>query len=231
MHTDKKVAIVTGAGSGIGRATAVKLAAAGYAVAVAGRTESTLKSVAQEIGVHTLVCVADCSKSAEVNALTARVLKEWGHVDVLVNNVGVAPMHPIAQVSDAEWEEILATNLSSAFFGTRAVWPAMEKTGGVIVNVSSMAAKDPFAGLGAYACAKIGVNMLTLATAREGAAVGIRVHCVAPGATDTPMLAKVLGGAKMDAASMMRPSEIADVIVGMVRGENYVSGETVYVHR
>jgi len=230
------VAIVTGAASGIGRATAMKLSSMGYAVALAGRTAETLEEVAREIGIgggKAMVVVADCSKRPQVEGMIERVVKAWERIDALVNCVGVAPSCSIVAVSDDEWHEVLETNLSSVFYATRAVWPVMSgQKAGVIVNISSMAAKDPFPGLGAYAVAKSGVNMLTLVTAREGASVGIRVHCVAPGAVETPMLRKFLAGAPIDEGFVLAPADIAAVVADAVQGSlHHCSGDTIYVHR
>jgi NAD(P)-dependent dehydrogenase (short-subunit alcohol dehydrogenase family) len=237
----KSTAIVTGAGSGIGRATALRLAEKGFAVALVGRTRETLESVAGEIrarGAESVVVPADMSKVEEVNEMVRRVVETWGRVDVLVNNAGMAPSVPLAEIEPKLWHEILDSNLSSAFYATRAVWPVMarqyaaEKKGGVIVNISSMAAKDPFPGLGAYAVAKVGVNMLSLVSAREGDAVGIRVVAIAPAGVDTPMFRKLMGNRPVDAEQILRPEDVARAIVDVVDGSLcYASGDTIYLHR
>ena len=116
------------------------------------------------------------------------------------------------------------------FYVTKAVWEVMKRGGGgVIVNISSMAARDPFAGLGAYAVAKSGLNMLTLVSAREGDAAGIRVVGIAPGAVETPMLRGVVGDAQIP---VMEPTDLAAAIMEAVAGGlRYASGETIYLHR
>jgi NAD(P)-dependent dehydrogenase (short-subunit alcohol dehydrogenase family) len=239
-----RVALVTGAGTGIGRATALALARRGHAIALAGRTEFTLQAVADEIragggeGRSAEVFVSDVSRTEQVDRLVARVIEKFGQVDVLVNNAGMAPAVPLAKMSVEQWEEVLRTNLSSAFYLTRAVWPHMERrhaaggAGSVIINISSMAARDPFPGLGSYAVAKSGLNMLTLMTAREGHAVGIRAVAIAPGAVNTEMLRGLIGEDRVTADFAMQPEEIAAVVVEAVEGSlRLASGETLFLHR
>ncbi len=247
-----RTAIVTGAGSGIGRATALRLALGGHSVALVGRTLASLEAVAAEIqkaGGQALAVTADVSKCQQVEAMVRQVVETWGRIDVLVNNAGVAPMAPIATLSDAQWHEILDTNLSSAFYATRAVWPIMQRqfekqrteksappnkaaAGGTIINISSKASTNPFPGLGAYGVAKAGINMLTLASAREGYEVGIRVVCVAPSAVETPMLKKVMGDQPLPADMMLEADDVAAMIVDAVGGSlRYSSGDTIFIHR
>jgi NAD(P)-dependent dehydrogenase (short-subunit alcohol dehydrogenase family) len=231
-------AIITGAGSGIGRAAALKFAARRYNVVLAGRTVATLDKVAREIagggGVESLVIAADVSRREDVERLIQQAHQEFGRIDVLVNNAGFAPLIPTHQLTPQQWQEILDTNLSSVFHATRAVWPIMQNQspkGGVIVNISSMSAKDPFAGLGAYGAAKAAVNLLTLATAREGDPDNIRVIGIAPGAVDTPMFRNLFGD-KIDASHILEPDNIADAILAAVDGSlQYSSGDTIYIHR
>jgi NAD(P)-dependent dehydrogenase (short-subunit alcohol dehydrogenase family) len=233
-----RVAIVTGAGSGIGRATALKLASLKYAIALVGRTRSTLEAVDAEAKAagssKTLVIPADVAKVAEVNAMIERVAAECSRIDVLINNAGHAPLVPTHQATPEQWDQILNTNLSSAFYAIRAAWPIMQNQspkGGVIINISSMAAKDPFPNLGAYGVAKAGLNILTLATAREGAPHNIRVIGIAPGAVDTPMFRGLFGN-QIDDVHILQPDNIADAILAAIDGGlAYSSGDTIYVHR
>jgi NAD(P)-dependent dehydrogenase (short-subunit alcohol dehydrogenase family) len=237
----KSTAIVTGAGTGIGRATALRLAKKGFAIALVGRTAATLEAVAKEIrslGGESMAVAADVSAWEAVERLVREVVERWGRIDILVNAAGFAPSVPLAELDPKLWHEILNVNLSSTFYTTRAVWPVMQrqhaanKSTGVIVNISSMAAKDPFPGLGAYAVAKIGVNMLTLASAREGDAAGIRVVAIAPGAVETQMLRKLVDEKSLGREQVLDPDDIAAAVVDAVDGSlRYSSGETIYVRR
>lgn len=229
-------AIVTGAGGGIGRAVALKMAALGYEVALVGRTEPALERVAREVrtvGRRALVAAGDVGKSAAVTGIVTRVVGEFGRVDVVVNCAGFAALAGLCETSDKQWRQILDVNLSGVFYMTRAVWKVMERQGGgAIVNISSMAARDPFAGLGAYGAAKAGVNLLTLATGREGAAVGIRALCIAPGAVETAMLRGLFSTEQLPADMAMAPEEIAEVVGAFVNGTlGSAPGETRYVQR
>lgn len=231
----KLTAIVTGAGTGIGRATALRLSTKGHAVALVGRTAATLEAVAAEIRAAAgtaLVVAGDVSQPAAAEGIVRQVVDAWERVDALVNCAGAAPSEPLAEMSVDHFHAVLDANLSSAFYMTRSVWPWMKGQGsGVIVNISSRAARDPFAGLGAYAIAKSGVNMLTLVTAREGAAIGIRVVGIAPGAVNTQMFRTLVGEANVREQEILRPEDVAAAIGEAVGGSlRYASGETVYLH-
>jgi NAD(P)-dependent dehydrogenase (short-subunit alcohol dehydrogenase family) len=244
-------AIITGAGSGIGRASALLLAQRGFALGLVGRTHAPLQRLQEEIraGAHApaTICVVDVSVDAQVDAMVAQVLADHGRIDALINAAGSAPAVSLATLSTPQWHDILNSNLSSAFFTTRAVWPVMQRQfqqacaagtpahearGGTIVNISSMAAKDPFPTLGIYGAAKAALNMLTLTTAREGHAVGIRAVAIAPAAVDTPMLHKFLDGKTLPDGAMLAPEDVAIMIADALTGSlRYCSGDTLYIHR
>lgn len=252
------VAIITGAGGGIGRAVALKLAELGHHISLAGRSVGALDRVADEIrrlGVEALVVPTDVTKPEHVDAMVRRTLETWGEVNVLVNCAGYAPMVPTHEMPVEQWRQILDTNLSSAFYTIRAVWPHMQRqhytylsehrdkhgtahvprdatTGGVIVSISSMSSKDPFPGLGAYGVAKAGLNMLTYVTAREGEPVGIRTLAVAPGAVETAMFREMFAADQVPTEEVLLPEEVAAVVAQFVAGTlRYATGETIYMHR
>ncbi len=229
-------AIITGAGSGIGRATALRLSALGYRIALVGRREAPLRAVAEEIttlGGQSLIAPADVSQPDQVEALIQKVHHHFHQIDVLINNAGSAPSIPLTEMPIPAFHETLNTNLSSAFYTTRAVWPIMQSqpTGGTIINISSMAARDPFPGLGAYAIAKAALNMLTLVTAREGHPFNIRAHGIAPGAVDTLMFRNLVGQQNVHPEKILHPTDIASTIAAILTTPlPHTSGETIYLH-
>jgi NAD(P)-dependent dehydrogenase (short-subunit alcohol dehydrogenase family) len=228
---DQPVAIITGAGRGIGQASAVELHAAGYRAALVARSEHELHETNGLIGRESLIIVADVSDPASTELIVARTLERFGRIDALVNAAGTAPMHDVESTTPQIWREVLDANLSSAFYLCRAVWPIFRKRGGgVIVNVSSFSARDPFPRLAAYGAAKAGLNLLGLSLAREGAPLGIRVHTVAPAAVETRMLRKIIPHEQYPSHKALRPQDVASVIARCVGGElRYTSGEVIWV--
>ena len=228
------VAIVTGAGRGIGRATAIALTHAGYRVALLARTQSELAETARLAGTsNCLIVPTDVSHSPAVNAAVAKTMERLGQIDAVVNCAGHAPMMGVEKTTDEIWREVMEINLSSAFYLSRAVWPIFrERKAGAIVLVSSESARDPFPGFCAYGAAKAGVNSLGLSLAREGAESGIHVHVVAPGATETGMLRGLFSTEQFPAEKALSPEEVARVIVSCVCGGLvHSSGEVIYLHR
>ncbi|HEY4328712.1 MAG TPA: SDR family oxidoreductase [Phycisphaerae bacterium] len=241
-----RCAIVTGGGTGIGRATALRLAQGGHAVVVAGRRREPLEDATRAIiagGGRAIAVTADVARVEQVVDMVRQSVDAFGRIDVLVNNAGGASNVAIATLSDEQWHDTLNVNLSSAFYATRAVWPVMQRQfqamkaspkpeGGVIVNISSMASKDPFPGLGIYATAKAALNMFTLVTAREGHAVGIRAVCIAPGAVNTGMFRGVMGDRPIPEGIALEPADIAEMIDQVVNGPlRHCSGDTLFIHR
>lgn len=229
---EQSVAIVTGAGGGIGRAAAQELAKIGYRVALVGRTLQTLEETARGAA-EPLVLPADLTDVAQVQALVQRVLDQWGRIDAVVHSAGYAPIRTVEQITDAEWRAVIDTNLSAAFYLSRAVWPAFRRqNGGVIVNLSSMSSRDPFAGFAAYGAAKAGVNLLGLALAREGAEIGVRIHTIAPGAVETAMFRSIRTVEQYPTEMTLSPEEVAKVICQCIAGElRYTSGEVIYLRK
>jgi hypothetical protein len=227
------VAIITGAGRGIGRATAVELAARGFRLALAARGAEELNETARLSGTDAACCPTDVTDPAQVGRLVETALARYGRIDAVVNNAGLAPVRPIAEMSVAEWRDVIETNLSAAFYLTRAAWPAFERQrGGVVVNISSAAARDPFPGFAAYGAAKAGLNLFGLSAAREGEAIGVRVHTIAPSAVETGMFRKLMTPEQYPAEKTLDPADLARMIAMCVTGElRYTSGETIYVHR
>jgi NAD(P)-dependent dehydrogenase (short-subunit alcohol dehydrogenase family) len=233
MSHASPVAIVTGASRGIGRAAARQLGEAGYRVAVVARGEENLRETASAIPEHELIAT-DITAPDAADRIVSRTVERFGRIDLLVNNAGLAPLLSIEQTTPEVWHQTIDTNLTAAFLLARACWPVFTRQGGggVIVNVSSLAARDPFGGFFAYAAAKAGLNTLGLALAREGAKSNIRVHTLAPGATETQMFRSLPGMGEFPADQTMDPADVARVIVRCATGElAHTSGEVIWLHR
>jgi len=231
---EAKVCIITGAGGAIGRATGGELSRLGYRVVLTGRTQATLRETQQSLAGESMVAVADVTQHAEVTKLVARVLEQFGRVDAVVNNAGSAPVAAIEQTTPEMWNDVIATNLSAAFYLSRAVWPTFKsQKSGVVVNISSMAARDPFAGFLAYGAAKAALNNFGLTLAREGAPIGVRVHTIAPGAVETPMLRSILSPQQYPTENTLEPAEVARVVAQCVTGTElrYTSGQVIWLSK
>jgi NAD(P)-dependent dehydrogenase (short-subunit alcohol dehydrogenase family) len=203
-----RVALVTGASSGLGRATAVAVAQAGADVGLLARGRGDLEQVAAEVGRvggRALVLVADLARSEELTGAVARVVEAFGRVDVLVNAAGTGTPGPVAELAVEDWDRVQAVNLRAPFVLAKAVLPHMRAAGhGTIVNVSSVAGKRGWANAGAYCASKFGLTGLTQALAAEGSAHGIRACVVYPGAMATSW--GVWSPAERRAASLDRPT-------------------------
>jgi 3-oxoacyl-[acyl-carrier protein] reductase len=233
------VVIVTGAGSGIGLATARSLAARGACVTLCGRRGELLVHAAALVakdGGEALPVVTDVRSREQVARAVAQTLEQWGRIDALVNNAGVAHSAPIVELAESQWDAILETNLKGTFLCCQAVLPAMlARSAGVIVNVASTLGLRGAAGLGAYSASKFAVIGLTQALADElgGAAdpaaraSGVRVHAVCPGATWTPLHRALVG--EQAAVDAMLPSAVGDLIVALITGERPLSSGAAVV--
>jgi 3-oxoacyl-[acyl-carrier protein] reductase len=228
-----RVALVTGASRGIGRAIALALAERGSAVAVNFQTRSgDADAVVAEIhsaGGRAIAIRADVSISAEVAELVARAVGELGPVDVLVNNAGIA----ISGVREEDFDRGIAINLKSAFLCTEAVLPAMTaRRWGRIVNISSGAARGPGLLGVVYNASKAGLEGLTRGYASRTAKDGITVNAIAPGPTDTEMGAPLKAGgveARIPVGRMGEAEEVAQAAV-MVIGNGFITGQTIAVN-
>lgn len=193
---DQKAAIVTGAGSGIGRAVAVRLSLEGFRVAIATRDPGEAETTAGAIrdgGGSAMAVATDVSNPAEVEHLVKSVMTSWNSIDVLVNNAGINLPQPIDNVDSSSWESVLAVNLTGAFLLMRAVLPHMLAVGsGVIVNISSPHALRCGTGVAAYTTSKAALLGLTRAVAIDYGRRGIRVNAVLPGTIDTPLVWKLI---------------------------------------
>ena len=183
-----KVVIVTGAGSGIGEATARRFVQEGAFVVLSGRNKDKLEKVAADLPAdRTLVCPADVASFDAVEALVEKTLKKFGALHVLVSNAGVAKMGTVVSGKFEDWEKIMSTNVGGVFHGARAAMPHLIKSGGCIVNVASVSGLGGDWGLAFYNASKGAVVNLTRAMALDHGKDGVRVNSVCPSLTLTPM--------------------------------------------
>jgi 3-oxoacyl-[acyl-carrier protein] reductase len=185
--------VVTGAGSGIGRAVALALAARGHDVALLGRGAAPLLDVAGQIvalGRRAVALSCDVARAAEVQAAASEALRELGAPAVVVNNAGVVKRAKVAEMREEDWDEVVGASLKGAFLVTRAFLPAMLASGaGRVVSMGSISSTLGTAGQTAYNAAKWGVVGFSKSLAEELRGTGLQAMCVMPGAVDTPMLA------------------------------------------
>lgn len=207
---DGKVAIVTGASSGIGRSTAELLARRGARVAAFARSAEKLAGLASD---RILPVTGDVSHLGDIERLFSAVESHFGHIDVLVNNAGMVDPAPLIETTFDEWQEMFAVNVHGVYLTCRRALPSMiERRAGSIVNVASISGvpgPEKFPGSVSYCASKGAVISLTEALAVEVKAHGVRVNCVSPGSVDTPMWAEVSGGAP----ASMTAAEVAETIL------------------
>ncbi|MBX6387408.1 MAG: SDR family oxidoreductase [Frankia sp.] len=244
--TTRRTAVVTGGGSGIGRACAVRLAADGFAVAVLDLNEDAAIRVAKEIAEAGHVAAAfraDVGERAAVNAAMDAVRQAFGPIQVLVNNAGVTGTHAFMKITDELWDRIIRVNLTGAFYCCQAVVPDMVAAGwGRIVNISSSSAQGGQPFMVHYVSSKAGLIGLTKALALELGPRGITVNTIPPGFVDTPMLRDAegrghLGGSVDEHAQRTpvrrpgRPEDIAAACSFLCRDEaGYITGQIIGVN-
>ncbi|MCC7449821.1 MAG: 3-oxoacyl-ACP reductase FabG [Anaerolineae bacterium] len=231
-----KVALVTGASRGIGRAIAVALAQVGVDVAVNYQTQAAQAEDAcaqiRQCGRRTVAVQADVSQADAVNRMVETVERELGPIEILVNNAGVARRIPIDQITEADWDLMIDTNLKSVFLVTQKVLPGMRaRHWGRIINLGSIAAQSGGVIGPAYAASKAGIHGLTHSYAALLAKEGITVNAIAPALVVTDMITSN-SGVRPDLIPVGRLGEVAEVadVAVMLAGNGYITGQTVNVN-
>ncbi|MHB0858182.1 MAG: SDR family NAD(P)-dependent oxidoreductase [Anaerolineae bacterium] len=214
-----QVALVTGAGRGIGRAIALALAEQGAAVALLARSSRALESVAatvQATGGTAHVVPADVSQEDAVRSSVANVIERFGRLDVVVNCAGIGIFKPLVETSTEEWDRVMAVNARGAFLVCREVVPLLAKTGGgVILNIASVVGVKGYVNQGAYTASKHALMGLTKVLAQEVQPLGIRVYALCPGGVDTDLVTRARPD--LDRSVLMTPEEVAEVALFLVR--------------
>jgi NAD(P)-dependent dehydrogenase (short-subunit alcohol dehydrogenase family) len=243
FRLDGKVALVTGGTKGLGRAMADALASAGATVALTGRSIDSAEAVARELagaeGVKTLGLAADVAKSGEVKAMVDRVLDVFGRLDILVNNAGINIRRPIEELEEAEWDRVIATNLTGPWLCCRAAAAPMRKQKwGRVINVSSTLGQVGLADRTPYCSSKGGLTLMTRTLALEWAKDGINVNALCPGPFATEINRPLLDNPELSAAMAAKvpqgrwadPVELGPVAVFLAsEASSFVTGATILV--
>lgn len=243
MNFTDQTVIVTGAGSGIGRAAALRFAELGANVAIADKNEAAATDAAAEAGAKALAVAVDVSDSASVRAMVQTVVDNFGGIDVLCNNAGFGFPGNVLEIDEDNWDRLMSVNLKGVYLCSKYAIPELAKTGdGRIVNTSSYTAAVGIRDRAAYVASKGGVSALTRAMALDHVDQGIRVNAVAPGTVNSPYFDKMINESddpqglldELNGRSPMhrmgRPDEIAEAIVWLAAKESgFVTGSVLTI--
>lgn len=210
-------ALITGASSGIGQATALAFANAGISVALVGRSQPKLAEVAQAVqavGVEAAIYAFDLAEVTQVRAKISAIAQEFGPIDILVNNAGMGYTGLLSETPLTDWQQVLNLNVTSVFECIQGVLPQMrDRASGVILNIASIAAHNAFPGWGAYSVSKAALVALSKTLAVEERAHGIRVVTINPGAVNTPIWDTKTVQADFNRSAMLTPDMVAQSIL------------------
>ncbi|MDZ7269486.1 MAG: SDR family NAD(P)-dependent oxidoreductase [candidate division KSB1 bacterium] len=220
MNLTGKVAIVTGASRGIGRALALRLAREGTHLLLTARQEPLLAQVAEQArqqGVEVASVRADLREQKEIDQMIQTAVERFGRIEILVNNAGLGYLKPVAELTTAEWDEMFAVNLRAVFLATRAALPHLRRAGGsFVVNVASLAGKNTFANGSGYTATKWGLRAFSQCLMLEERRHGLHVLTICPGSVETEFGA---GRATPRPASrdILLPEDVAEAVVGALK--------------
>lgn len=234
MRFTDKVCLVTGAASGIGKATALRLASEGGWVIVIDLNEENGKKTIEEIhqtNGTALFCKADVGNEKDIKHAVHMALEQWGRVDVLINNAAMMTFKKVVDLSTEEWDKVMTVNLRSVFLFCKYCIPHMKN--GAIVNISSVHAHETTANVVPYASSKGAMEAFVRGVSLEYPPPHLRINCVAPGAVDTPMLwnnPNIKSGAEKVEGAVGKPDELAAAICFIASDEaSYINGTTLIV--
>ena len=217
MTEQKKRALITGASSGIGRETALAFASSGIDVALVGRSAERLAAVENAVtkaGVKAKTYVVDLANLSHAEENMRQIVLDFGNIDILINNAGMGYTAALSETPLSDWQQVIDLNLTSVFECIKGILPSMrEQKRGTIINVASIAGKQPFANWGAYSVSKAGIIALSQALAQEERANGIRVTAVCPGAVNTEIWDTETVNADFDRSNMLTPQIVAQSIL------------------
>jgi len=225
-----KVALVTGASSGIGRSIAVQLAGEGVRVGLFARRKGQLEAVSKECGGDSLVLVGDVRNPDDIQSAVRKAIDRWGGIDILVNNAGIYKSQTLLDTKQTEWEAIIDTNLTGPFLFMQAVLPHMLKKGlGSVVNISSVAGIRSFADCAPYCASKFGLVGFSRAVRKELRAKGIRVILVHPGSVATDIWRAAGEEGDVDLSSMLSPEDVAGVVLSALKAPPHALHEDLVI--
>ncbi|HBY86589.1 MAG TPA: ketoreductase [Colwellia sp.] len=231
-----KVVLITGGGTGIGKATASAFIAKGATVVITGRRQEVLEQTTQELGSQSYAIAGDVSKSGEPSRIIERVIRKFGRLDVLINNAGTGSMGPLSHTTDEVIESIYRTNVFAPLALIREATVHLTETKGCVINISSVAASGMMQGVAAYASSKAAVEHATRLLAAELGPMGIRVNAVAPGLTDTDITEEVKANEQMlgmiiaqtPMGRLGEPKDIANAVLLLSNSDaGWITGQCV----